>query len=794
MDRKKYDARGIETKWQKKWNDTGLYEADVVTQNRRFYNLWMFPYPSAEGLHAGHAYASTGSDIFGRFMRMNGYEVFQPIGYDSFGIHSENFALKIGEHPSKMLLRTTKNYERQLRSLGHGYDWSRTVTTSNSDYYKWTQWLFVQMFKRGLAYRKQALVNWCPSCKTVLSDEQVVDGVCERCQSIVQKKELMQWFFRITDYADRLLANLDKIDWPEKIKLSQKNWIGKKEGATIKFQITNHKSQMSDGKIIQIEAFTTRIDTVFGVTFIVVAPEHELIQQITKHKTQDTSKSKEIMDYVSRALSKSDKERKEKTEKTGVDTGLKAINPANGEEIPIWVADYVMTDVGTGVVMGVPAHDERDFEFAKKFGLPIREVVSDKGTMFNSGKYNGKEFTKVRQLMIEDGIGEAKSIYHLRDWLISRQRYWGPPIPMINCDKCGWQPVPEEQLPVLLPDISDYQPEGNGQGPLAKHAEFVQTVCPVCGGEAKRETDVSDTFLDSAWYFLRYPTVGSKLADSVPFDPEITKSWLPVGLYFGGAEHAVLHLMYARFTTMVLFDLKRLGFEEPFPNFFAHGLMIKDGAKMSKSRGNVVNPDQYIEKFGADALRLYLMFIGPMDGSPDFRDSGMEGMVRFVNRLWKLEVGSAEVVDLENKLNKLITKVTDDISKYKYNTAIAAVMEFVNQVELAGRKLGKSQMERFWKLLAPFAPHVAEEVWEQLGFRDSIHKQKWPKRVKADTREKMTIVVQVDGKLRGRVETLGDGENIEQLALELPNVKSWIENKKIKVIKIPGKIINFVTS
>lgn len=790
MSKDYFAFKEIEAKWQEKWNKERLYVADVGTKDGRFYNLWMFPYPSAEGLHAGHAYASTGSDIFGRFMRMQGNEVFQPIGYDSFGIHSENFALKIGEHPSKMLARTTKNYERQLRSLGHGYDWSRTVTTSEPEYYRWTQWLFVQMFKKGLAYRKRALVNWCPSCKTVLSDEQVIDGACERCQSVVEKKELMQWFFKITKYADRLLENLDKIRWPEKIKLSQINWIGKKSGALITFKVKD-----IDG--MQIDAFTTRIDTVYGVTFIVVAPEVAKSWSGVSH---------EIKSYIDSALAKSQKERSEKTDKTGVDTGLFAINPANGEQVPIWVADYVMMDVGTGVVMGVPGHDERDLEFAKKFKLPIKEVVLE-GKLVNSGKYDGMESDTAMSKMVEDGLGKDQHIYHLRDWLISRQRYWGPPIPMINCKTCeangkgersempGWYSVPEEQLPVLLPNISDYQPEGNGQGPLAKHAEFVETICPVCGSKAERETDVSDTFLDSAWYFLRYPTVGGKSADKVPFDPEITKNWLPVGLYFGGAEHAVLHLMYARFTTMVLFDLKKIAFEEPFPNFFAHGLMIKDGAKMSKSRGNVVNPDQYIDKFGADALRLYLMFIGPMDGSPDFRDSGMEGMVRFVNRLWKLKTISDDVPGLNQGLNKLVAKVTEDIKLYKYNTAIAAVMVFVNQVESIGGKLGPSQTEVLWKLLAPFAPHIAEEIWERLGHTDSIHKQLWPTAVPLTSTEKAVVVVQVDGKLRGKFEISGaDQDEAERAALKLENVKQWINGKQYRVIFVPNKIINFVTS
>lgn len=572
----KYDHTKVEGKWQDAWRSKSMFTPDIEEAENKFYNLWMFPYPSGEGLHAGHAFASTGSDVYGRFKARLGKVVFQPIGYDSFGIHAENFAIKIGETPQKMLSRTTKHYEKQLRSLGHGYDWTRTVTTSDIDYYHWTQWLFIKMFQAGLAYKKKAAVNWCPGCKTVLADEQIMtpaqagkvpkgydsledvpEGikVCERCGSIPERKELKQWFFKITDYAERLLKGLEKIDWSNRVVVAQKEWIGKSEGHLVKFG--------------DIEVFTTRLDTINGATFVVVSPE---VAKEYLDKVPDDHKNK-VSEYIEKSLSLSEQERKiGEKKKTGVDMKFEVINPATKKAVPVWVADYVLGSVGTGAIMAVPKDDSRDAAFAKKFKLP---VVPSKTT-----KVEQENLTKM-------GIAKKQTNYHLRDWLISRQRYWGPPIPMINCEDCGWQPVPEEDLPVVLPKIKDYQPEGKGKGPLANHPEFYKVECPNCSKEAKRETDVSDTFVDSSWYFLRYPTVGSKTAGEKAFDPKITKKWLPVDLYFGGAEHAVLHLMYARFIAMVLFDLKLIDFEEPFPKFFAHGLVIKDGAKMSKSRGGI---------------------------------------------------------------------------------------------------------------------------------------------------------------------------------------------------------------
>lgn len=797
---KKYDSGAVEAKWQREWEKAKLYFPSIEKAKKPFYNLWMFPYPSAEGLHAGHAFSSTGSDIYGRFMRMQGEDVFQPIGYDSFGIHSENFALKIGEHPETMLLRTTKNYERQLRSLGHGYDWTRTVTTSEPGYYKWTQWLFVELFKAGLAFRAKASVNWCPSCQTVLADEQVINGLCERCESLVEKKELEQWFLRITEYAERLLANLEKIDWPEKIKTAQRNWIGKSEGMMIRFEVGDS----------EIEVFTTRPDTLNGATFLVLSLDSEWVD-----KTTSKANKRNVSEYIEKYQASGSRNQTEKG-KTGVFTGSYAINPLTGKKIPIWVSDYVLGGYGSGAIMGVPAHDERDREFAKKFGIEIDEKDPDKNLW---------------KLIEEKGWGGKYTNYHLRDWLISRQRYWGPPIPMIYCEKCekegkgereempGWYAVSEDELPVKLPFVEDYRPQGTGVSPLATDPGFYKIGCPGCGSEARRETDVSDTFLDSSWYFLRYPSVGSKTAKDLAFDPTVTSKWLPVSLYFGGAEHAVLHLMYARFVTMFLYDIKKIKFEEPFPRFFAHGLMIKDGAKMSKSRGNVVSPDTYIEKFGADSFRLYLMFIGPMDGSPDFRDTGMEGMRRFTERVWKLFSEYSDVVLVEEKdsrevlvkMHQTIKKVTEDIQSFRYNTAISAIMEFVNllydkteaNIKRVNGGIRCAEWDETLKVLAlvlaPFAPHLAEEAWvEVLNQKFSVHLAAWPKYNPAFLEVKeIEMVVQVDGKLRATLVIAADEaknqEKVVKLAKSDAKVAKWLGKGAKKTVFVPGRLINFVT-
>src|SRR3989304_2934424 len=867
MRKQVFNHSSVETHWQKIWEEKNLYKlSDMNKVVNAFYNLWMFPYPSAEGLHAGHAFASTGSDVYGRFKRMNAKIVFQPIGYDSFGIHSENYALKIGKHPREMLEKTTKKYEQQLRSLGHSYDWRRTVTTSDSDYYRWTQWLFIELFKAGLAYRKKTEVNWCPSDKTVLADEQVMSPaqagkeakdargniikgkkdilVCERCGTQVEKKLLEQWFFRITKYADRLLAGLKKIDWPDKVKLAQTNWIGKKEGINITYPIKDSNQE--------IVVWTSRPDTNFGATFIVVSPEYA--KQNLKNLLIKDVQSK-VEKYIKLSLSKSKEERlNEGRKKTGVFTGLYALNQLNNTQMPIWVSDFVLSEVGTGAVVGVPGHDKRDFEFAKGFKLPIVRVVvgqdkdqsditdvnqvqEEEGTMINSEFLNGLDINiaigKMMDFLEEKGWGKRVINYHLRDWLVSRQRYWGGPIPMVKCKLCGWQPVPSEELPVELPEISDYKPEGKGRGPLANHPEFFKTTCPNCGGSAERETDVMDTFVDSSWYFLRYPSVDSKSSTKLPFDREITKKWLPVSLYFGGAEHSVLHLMYARFVTMVLHDRGYLDFDEPFPRFFARGLMIKDGGKMSKSRGNVVNPDLYIEKFGADTLRLYLMFMGPMDGFPDFRDTGIEGMRRFVDRVWELFTNFKNVVVLDEegarfimiKMHQTIKKVTEDIEEFRYNTAISSIMEYINLLRGVASKNQKSKIKnqkdksRFknkhfnnircaeWDealknlalLLAPFAPHLAEEVWVNiLGQEFSVHTYPWPKyNPEFIEEDSVEIVIQVNGKLRGTISLskseAQDKEKVIESAKKVNNLAKWLEGKEIKKeIFVPEKLGNFL--
>jgi leucyl-tRNA synthetase len=735
----------IEATWQKFWQDQKQDIADIDGAKKPYFNLMMFPYPSAEGLHVGNMYAFTGSDIFGRYMRMKGNDVFEPIGLDGFGIHSENFALKIGRHPKDHARISEKNFYIQLHAIGAMFDWSRTVETYNPKYYHWTQWLFTKMFENGLAYRGKAAVTWCGNCKTVLSDEQVVDDKCERCGNKVEKKSMEQWFFRITAYAEKLLENLPSLNWSEKVKVAQEQWIGKSEGMIIRFG--------------DIEVFTTRPDTLNAVTFLATS---ELYEEGSK-------------------------------EKIGEFTGRYAINPLDGRKIPIWKTNYVAPSYGTGIIMGVPSHDERDMEFAIKYHLDVIKKDPD-DTLW------GRIET--------EGWGEKKTTYHLRDWTISRQRYWGVPIPMIYCETCKWVTVPEKDLPVLLPDIQDYKPRDDGVGPLAKHKEFYETVCPKCGAKARRETDVCDTFLDSSWYHLRYPSVGSKTADSQPFDSVITKKWLPVSIYTGGAEHSVLHLMYARFITMALHDMGHIDFDEPYTAFFAHGLVIKDGAKMSKSKGNVVNPDEYIKKFGADTLRMYLMFMGPFSEGGDFRDTGMEGMYRFLGRVWRLVIESANkgLVDndklIHRQLQRAIQRATDDLPKRRYNTTIAGYMEFVNAAMDAEKPLGTEDAKDFVKIVAPFAPHIAEELWFRLSGAKkdgyvSVHKQPWPvydKSLLIDST--IQFVVQVNGKIRETIpvtpEQAKDQRGIEELVKTSQKLKKYLTTQPQKIIFVSGKLINFV--
>ncbi|MEK7546732.1 MAG: alpha/beta fold hydrolase [Patescibacteria group bacterium] len=1187
----KYDFKKIESKWQKVWQNEGVYEPNLKedknstlrpvrpAQGKRaqgkkaspFYNLMMFPYPSAEGLHVGNAYAFVGSDIYGRFRRMNCNDVFEPIGLDGFGIHSENYALKIGVHPAKQAKISEKRFYKQLASLGNGFSWDEKLETYDPAYYKWTQWIFTQLFKKGLAYRKKQPVNWCPSCKTVLADEQVIQkrqetrdkrqgitfGVCERCDTKVIKKELEQWFFKITDYAEKLLKNIDGLDWSEKVKVAQRNWLGKSEGAEIDFEIKTKekpnfvllhgyngspkgnfrpwlkkelekkgykvsvpalpnsknpkvaeqveyvlkhakfdkntvllghslgaivalkvleklkqpvwrsvlvagfvenkfldhdrfdentfdwkfnakriRANVGDLHILRdttdevvppdqakklqnlfggavaefaaqephmcgkqepevlrscvdsIRVFTTRPDTLFGATYMVLSPENPLIQNL-ESRIQNLV---EVKKYIKKAKAKSEEEKiAEGQVKTGVELkGIKAINPANGKEIPIWIADYVLTGYGTGAIMAVPAHDERDFEFAKKYRLPIINVIEPEtgkslpneeyrrsivaivedvktgkfltlnwgqklgGTLFigggiengedeikaaireikeetgyidvkfvaktermhhhyfafsknvgrninavglhfhlsgdkkedtklqeyekfeiewltkeeilqkvedenhilsfrrlilgeiyigsgkmaNSGKFNGLDSETAKWEITKFVGGKRKTQFRLRDWLISRQRYWGAPIPMVYCEKCaasgkgerkempGWYSVPENKLPVKLPFVKDFRPKGTGKSPLATVKSFYETKCPKCGGKARRETDVSDTFLDSAWYFLRYPSTRSARSGQVPWDKEITKKWLPVNMYIGGAEHSVLHLLYSRFLTMFFKDIKLTNFDEPFTKFRAHGLLIKEGAKMSKSKGNVVNPDKYIKNFGADTLRMYLMFLAPFEQGGDFRDAGILGIKRFLERVWKMGTQAtfaehpANNRKIKQALHATIKKVTEDIGELRYNTAISALMILLNEFEANPGNVTKDDFENFLKLLAPFAPHITEELWyrtqinadghadkrryisenlrsnqRKSAFR-SIHLEKWPEYDKNLAKsETFTLVIQVNGKVRDSVEApSGIGkEEAEKLALNSEKVKNIIKSGTAKkTIYVPGRLINLV--
>lgn len=1038
---KVYDHKTIEEKWVQEWIDKKTYSPDMDTANNPYFNLMMFPYPSAEGLHVGNMYAFTGADVFGRYQRMKGHDVFEPIGLDGFGIHSENYAIKVGKHPAEQAKISQERFYKQLSRIGAGYAWDHRLETYDPEYYKWTQWLFAEMFRHGLAYRKKASVNWCPSCKTVLADEQVEDGLCERCKSETTRKETKQWFFKITKYADRLLDNIEKIDWPNKIKIAQRQWIGKSKGLSIDFKVEGLKKP--------ITVWTKYWETVFGTTFLVVAPEHWSLNQMGL----STENAKQVKEYVDKALKKSEQERKTgEGDKTGVFTGVYAINPVNGQKVPVWVADYVLRDVGTAAVMGVPAHDERDFDFVKKFDLPNIQVVSyedkeldqkvakgeiaceGKGTLMNSGRFDGMDAwgegkDKMAEWMIEKNFGRWETTYHLRDWLISRQRYWGPPIPMVHCESCeerkpkvfvvhgtwgagdgnwfpwlddylsqydvrvthptlpdsklpnyeermsyiekeygdfidedtivighssgavtalhiaeqqkvkqiilvspvlsvdneykdslsgffdektgqalfelynrpvddkrieensgpitvifsdddpylpksfineakkmygsdnvfiipggkhlssnyvhgffelldylpmneienaGWHPVDDGQLPVELPEVSDYRPTGDGKAPLEKAGEeFMYTTCPHCGMRAKREVDVSDTFLDSSWYFMRYPSLGADDVDGKPFsDGRVTK-WCPVNAYIGGAEHAVLHLLYSRFVWMALQDWGYIPSDmgdEPFPFLFSHGLIIKDGAKMSKSRGNVVIPDEYIEKYGADTLRTYLMFLGAYNMGGDFRDSGIAGMYRFLSRIWEtiyrelgergLESGkeTKTTPKLESKLHETIKKMDHDLSVFKYNTAIAALMELFNVWREEGMVMNQSDIRLVVKLMAPIVPMMSEEIWQTMnqsvgkmgkneGF-ESVHLESYPSYDPSKIISSgVLVVVQVNGKKRGEMlidhDKSDDQSHILEMAKQIEGMDKWMGAGVKKEIFIPAKgerqgLVNFV--
>ncbi len=802
-----YDPSVVERKWQRVWQERGTNHTDLQRAQRPFYALMMFPYPSAEGLHVGNLFAFTGNDVYGRFQRLMGHNVFEPLGYDAFGIHSENYALKVGQHPMDLIPRNIVNFRRQLERAGLMVDWRYTLATTEPNYYKWTQWLFLKLFEQGLAYKKEAAVNWCPKDKTVLANEQVVGGHCERCGTAVEQRLLAQWFFRISDYAPRLLENLDRIDWSETTKTAQRNWIGRSEGAEISFATKDLKR--TDG---EIRVFTTRPDTIFGATYMVLAPEHPLVEPLTRPRERQN-----VDAYRERAKKQDIVTRKTSTEKTGVFTGSYAINPATGTEIPVWVSDYVLMEYGTGAIMGVPGHDERDFEFATRFDIPIVRVVCgeredattpldkafvqcESGSLVNSGSFDGFPVEPAKRAIVEflSKSGSAKPIVHYRlhDWCISRQRYWGPPIPIIYCDSCGTVPVPEKDLPVVLPFIEDFKPDDSGVSPLARHEEWYRVACPKCGKSGRRETDVSDTFLDSSWYFLRYPSVGR---DEVAFEKNITRKWLPVNSYIGGNEHAVLHLLYSRFITMVLHDGGHLEFEEPFTRFRAHGHIIREGAKMSKTQGNIVNPDEYIEQWGADTLRTYLMFLGPYEQGGDFRDQSLSGARRFLDRLFasvhNMSSGGEPDHGVMQKLHQTIRKVSEDIPRLSYNTAVAAMMEYMNVLRKGERTPHHAEVLPLILLVSPFAPHIAEELWEQTGGTGSVFDSAWPNFDPAlAVEDSIELVIQVNGKVRGRITVARDITEEATLvaALADPTVAKFATGTPKKVIFVPGRLLNIV--
>jgi leucyl-tRNA synthetase len=808
-----YRPHELEAKWLKRWSEVELYRTDLDRAARPFYNLMEFPYPSGEGLHVGHFYSYSGADTYGRFQRMNGFDVFQPMGFDAFGIHGENYALKIGQNPAVVMPRNIARFrEEQLKRMGAAFDWSREVNTTDPRYYKWTQWIFIQLFKAGLAYRAKSWVNWCPKDLTVLADEQVIDGRCERCGTEVTKRELEQWFFRITAYAEPLLDHTGA-DFTETTKTLQRNWIGKSEGAAVIFHTTGGRP---------IEIYTTRPDTLWGATFMVLAPEHPLVAAIT---TPD--RKADVDAYVAQTQRESEVARQDLSrEKTGVFTGAYAINPVNGERIPVWIADYVLMTYGSGAIMAVPAHDQRDFEFARKFDLPIRIVVQPidhpldpaamseawphAGVLIHSGPLDGTPADEAVEKTIgwleQSGLGKRAVRYRLRDWLISRQRYWGPPIPMIHCDAHGWQPVPDDQLPVRLPLTDDFRPTGTGQSPLASIPEFVNTTCPVCGGPARRETDVSDNFLDSAWYFIRY--LSTEHDDRAWDDARVLK-WLPVDHYMGGVEHSTLHHLYVRFLWKALRDHGQLpagSSPEPFKQLRLHGWITRDGAKMSKSRGNVVNPDDYVRQYGSDVVRGHVLFMGSYVDGGDWRDAAISGIVRFYRRVWEWitdPVLSAvpqpdDELAARRTVHHALTRVTDDLPALGFNTAIAALMGALNTLRDCRLTAAvHNEVARLYVLtLAPFAPFLAEELWAQLGGSFSVHQQAWPRLDPAlVVHETIVIAVQINGRLRARLEVpaAADEAEVTRAALASADVQKHLENKTIiKTIYASGRLLNIV--
>jgi leucyl-tRNA synthetase len=812
MDR--YDAAAIEPRWQEVWEREQAFSVPnpenpaAARDDKKTYVLEMLPYPSGE-LHMGHVRNYMLGEVVAHFRRRHGYSVLRPMGFDSFGLPAENAAIREGDHPRDVTARNIARIKSQMRRLGWAIDWDRMLSTNDPSYYRWTQWLFLRFFERGLAYRKEVAVKWCPNDQTVLANEQVIDGRCERCGTEVEARMLEQWLFRITAYADTLLDDMALLEsWPERVLTMQRNWIGRSEGADLLFRVEELD--------LDIPVFTTRPDTVFGATFFVLAPEHPLVPRLV----QGTEHEADVREYVRHTAARSEVERETK-QKDGVPTGRVAINPATGEQIPIWVADYVLMEYGTGAIMGVPAHDERDFEFAERCGIPIVKVVQpatgatdDQGPfvahspderLVNSGPFSGMSSPEAKRTIVEwleeRHVGRPAVGYRLRDWLLSRQRYWGCPIPVVHCERCGIVAVPDSELPVLLPEVADYLPKG--RSPLAAAEDWVRTTCPTCGGEARRETDTMDTFVDSSWYFLRYADAHN---DREPFAREIVDYWLPVNQYIGGVEHAILHLLYARFFTKVLNEAGLLGFREPFARLFTQGMVHYHGAKMSKSRGNVVDPDEYIDRHGADAVRLYLLFLGPVDQDAEWQDAGFEGMVRFLHRLWRVALEQAESPPAEppeeptallRKAHETIAKVTDDIGRrFVLNTPIAAVMELLNEIARSpGDPSARFAVKTAVSLIQPYAPHIAEELWQRLG-HERLWEQPWPE---ADERylrrETFELVIQVNGKVRDRVEVAADASEKELVAraTESPKVRAHLDGKEIRqTIVVPRKLVNLV--
>lgn len=798
-----YNFKAIEKKWQDKWEETGAFHAETNSKKPKFYTMIEFPYPSGAGLHVGHPRSYTALDIIARKRRMEGYNVLYPIGWDAFGLPTENFAIKNKVHPKIVTAKNIANFTRQLKMLGFSFDWSREINTTDPSYYKWTQWIFLQLFKHGLAYKQEMPINWCTGCKVGLSNEEVVNGVCERCGSEVVQKRKSQWMLKITEYAQRLIDDLDDVNYLEKIKTQQKNWIGRSEGAEVKFKLST-----GDEMIV----YTTRADTLFGATYTVMSPEHPLIEKMKDSITNYD----EVLAYKTEAAKKSEFERTELAkEKTGVKLeGIYAVNPANGAKLPVFISDYVLVTYGTGAIMAVPAHDSRDWDFAKKFNLPIIEVVSGgknvqeeaytdvyKGNMVNSEFLNGLPVKEAIPTMIEwlekQGLGKRKVNFKLRDWVFSRQRYWGEPIPLVHCDKCGWVPIPESELPLELPEIETFEPGENGESPLAKAYDWIETTCPCCGGKAQRETDTMPQWAGSSWYFLRYMDPHN---DEALASKEALEYWSPVDWYNGGMEHTTLHLLYSRFWHKFLYDIGVVPTKEPYMKRTSHGMILgENNEKMSKSRGNVVNPDEVVEEFGADAFRTYEMFIGAFDQSTPWSQQGLKGCYKFLERVWNLQsiVNDEEgySADLEKKINKAIKKVGEDFERMKFNTAIATMMSLVNDFSKKG-SVTKGEYKTLITLLNPVAPHMTEELWLTYGNGELLSLQPWPKYDEGKTvDDEIEIVVQINGKIKDKLMIPAglDKDGTQEAAMNTEKIKGLIEGKNVvKVIAVPGKLVNIV--